>query len=73
MQLQHLFACKASKAVSIGDHILMTEQNGYLWVFPARPEDLVVIKGDENTTLKGYDFGSRGMTHRVRSEIAVAL
>ncbi|KAJ7279699.1 Mss4-like protein [Mycena rebaudengoi] len=39
-------------------------RNGYLWVFPARPEDLVVIKGDENTTLKGYDFGSRGMTHR---------
>ncbi|KAJ7248474.1 Mss4-like protein, partial [Mycena rebaudengoi] len=39
-------------------------RNGYLWAFPLRLEDLVVIKGDENTTLKGYDFGNRGMTHK---------
>ncbi|KAJ7202435.1 hypothetical protein C8J57DRAFT_1410046, partial [Mycena rebaudengoi] len=26
---------------------------------------LVMIKGDENTTLKGYDFGNRGMTHKL--------
>ncbi|KAJ7248379.1 Mss4-like protein [Mycena rebaudengoi] len=39
-------------------------RNGYQWAFPARPEDLVMIKGDENTTLKGYDFGNRGMTHK---------
>jgi hypothetical protein len=44
-------------------------QNGYLWVFPVRAEKkVVVIKGDESTTLKAYEFGNRAMTHKVRGE-----
>jgi hypothetical protein len=53
--------------------ILMAGQNGYRWAFPARPEDLVIIKGDENTTLKGYDFANRGMTHKVRNETSAGF
>ncbi|KAJ7098613.1 Mss4-like protein [Mycena belliarum] len=39
-------------------------RNGYLWVFPVSNEDYVVVKGDEDSTLKSYEFGKRSMTHK---------
>ncbi|KAJ7681200.1 Mss4-like protein [Mycena rosella] len=38
-------------------------RNGYLWAFPAS-EDFVVVKGDENTTLKTYEFGKHTTGHK---------
>ncbi|KAJ6512699.1 Mss4-like protein [Mycena sanguinolenta] len=38
-------------------------KNGYLWCFPAK-EDFTIVKGDENTTLKSYNFGKGNMTHK---------
>ncbi|KAJ7034127.1 glutathione-dependent formaldehyde-activating enzyme [Mycena alexandri] len=37
-------------------------KNGYLWGFPAA--DFAVVKGDEDTTLKTYEFGKRTMAHK---------
>ncbi|KAJ7755786.1 glutathione-dependent formaldehyde-activating enzyme [Mycena metata] len=37
-------------------------KNGYLWGFPAA--DFTVVKGDEETTLKTYQFGKRTMVHK---------
>ncbi|KAJ7506622.1 Mss4-like protein [Mycena galericulata] len=36
-------------------------KNGYLWGFP---KDLVIVKGDVDTTLKTYEFGKRTMAHK---------
>ncbi|KAJ7248443.1 glutathione-dependent formaldehyde-activating enzyme [Mycena rebaudengoi] len=38
-------------------------RNGYLWAFPSS-EHFVVIKGDEDKTLKEYRFGKRIMAHK---------
>ncbi|KAJ6515277.1 glutathione-dependent formaldehyde-activating enzyme [Mycena sanguinolenta] len=38
-------------------------KNGYLWTFPRRSQ-FAVVKGDEETTLKSYLFGKRGMAHK---------
>ncbi|KAJ7453678.1 Mss4-like protein [Mycena galericulata] len=36
-------------------------KNGYLWGFP---KDLVIIKGDVDSTLRTYEFGKRMMVHK---------
>ncbi|KAJ7098618.1 Mss4-like protein [Mycena belliarum] len=53
-ELKQMFACNCS----------ICSSNGYLWVFPASSEDFVVVKGDEDSTLKSYEFAKRGMTHK---------
>ncbi|KAJ7094381.1 Mss4-like protein [Mycena epipterygia] len=47
-----------------GCNCSICSKNGYMWAFPASSEDFVVVKGDENTTLKSYEFGKRTMTHK---------
>ncbi|KAJ7130926.1 Mss4-like protein [Mycena filopes] len=37
-------------------------KNGYLWAFPGTSYN--VVKGDEETTLKTYQFGKRTMAHK---------
>ncbi|KAJ7130927.1 glutathione-dependent formaldehyde-activating enzyme [Mycena filopes] len=37
-------------------------KNGYLWCNPTA--DFTVVKGDEETTLKTYEFGQRTMVHK---------
>ncbi|KAJ7130921.1 glutathione-dependent formaldehyde-activating enzyme [Mycena filopes] len=37
-------------------------KNGYLWGFPTT--DFTVVKGDEETTLRTYEFGKRTMVHK---------
>lgn len=46
-------------------------QNGYLWGFPGA--DFAVVKGDEETTLKTYEFGKRTMVHKVRPPTSLNL
>ncbi|KAF7355970.1 GFA domain-containing protein [Mycena venus] len=36
-------------------------KNGYLWAFP---EELTVVKGDEDTTLKSYEFAKRTLAFK---------
>ncbi|KAF8182133.1 Mss4-like protein, partial [Mycena galopus ATCC 62051] len=38
-------------------------KNGYIWTFPKR-DQFTVVKGNENTTLKSYQFGKQTMTHK---------
>ncbi|KAF7355974.1 GFA domain-containing protein [Mycena venus] len=49
--LKQAFACDCS----------ICSKNGYLWGFPG---ELIVVKGDENTTLKSYEFAKRTMAHK---------
>ncbi|KAJ7681202.1 Mss4-like protein [Mycena rosella] len=53
-ELKQAFACNCS----------ICSRNGYLWAFPASSEDFVVVKGDEDSTLKSYEFGKRAMAHK---------
>ncbi|KAJ7464641.1 Mss4-like protein [Mycena latifolia] len=39
-------------------------KNGYMWTFPASDEDFAIVNGDEDTTLKSYEFGKHTMTHK---------
>ncbi|KAJ7770990.1 glutathione-dependent formaldehyde-activating enzyme [Mycena maculata] len=52
--LKQAYACNCS----------FCSKNGYLWAFPATSEDFVVVKGDEDSTLKTYEFGKRTMAHK---------
>ncbi|KAJ6532293.1 glutathione-dependent formaldehyde-activating enzyme [Mycena vulgaris] len=53
-EIKQAFACNCS----------ICSRNGYLWAFPASKEDFVVVTGDENSTLKTYEFGKRTMAHK---------
>jgi hypothetical protein len=37
-----------------------------MWAFPASEQDLTVVKGDENSTLRSYHFGKGTLAHKVR-------
>ncbi|KAJ7181619.1 glutathione-dependent formaldehyde-activating, GFA [Mycena crocata] len=39
-------------------------KNGYMWAFPASTGDLIVVKGDENESLKSYEFGQRSTMYK---------
>ncbi|KAJ7770994.1 glutathione-dependent formaldehyde-activating enzyme [Mycena maculata] len=39
-------------------------KNGCLWTFPVTSENFVVVRGDEDSTLKTYQFGKRTMAHK---------
>ncbi|KAJ7443538.1 Mss4-like protein [Mycena latifolia] len=52
-EIKQTFTCTCS----------ICSKNGYLWGFPAK-EDFKIVKGDENTTLKSYEFGKRTLTHK---------
>ncbi|KAJ7770988.1 glutathione-dependent formaldehyde-activating enzyme [Mycena maculata] len=52
--LKQAYACNCS----------FCSKNGYLWAFPATSEDFVVVKGDEDSTLKTYEFGKHTMAHK---------
>ncbi|KAJ7461997.1 Mss4-like protein [Mycena latifolia] len=53
-QLKQAIACNCS----------ICSRTGYLWAFPANSEDFTVVNGDEDSTLKSYEFGKRTMTHK---------
>ncbi|KAJ7461999.1 Mss4-like protein [Mycena latifolia] len=53
-ELKQAFACNCS----------ICSTNGYLWAFPASSEDFAVVKGDEESTLKSYEFGKHTMAHK---------
>ncbi|KAJ6536681.1 glutathione-dependent formaldehyde-activating enzyme [Mycena vulgaris] len=53
-EIKQAFACNCS----------ICARNGYLWAFPASKEDFVVVKGDEDSTLKTYQFGKHTMAHK---------
>ncbi|KAJ7094382.1 Mss4-like protein [Mycena epipterygia] len=47
-----------------GCNCSICSKNGYMWAFPASSEDFAIVKGDENTTLRSYEFGKHTMTHK---------
>ncbi|KAJ6570070.1 glutathione-dependent formaldehyde-activating enzyme [Mycena vulgaris] len=53
-ELKQAFACNCS----------ICSKNGYIWALPATNGDFVVVGGDEDTTLKSYEFGKRTMAHK---------
>ncbi|KAJ7461998.1 Mss4-like protein [Mycena latifolia] len=53
-ELKQAYACTCS----------FCSRNGYLWAFPASSEDFVVVKGDEDNTLKTYKFGKHTTAHK---------
>ncbi|KAJ7362805.1 Mss4-like protein [Mycena albidolilacea] len=52
--LEQAFICNCS----------ICSRNGYMWAFPASEQDLAVVKGDENSTLRSYHFGKGMLTHK---------
>ncbi|KAJ7834601.1 Mss4-like protein [Mycena leptocephala] len=52
-ELKQAFACTCS----------ICSKNGYIWAFPSK-EDFSIVKGDENSTLKSYEFGKRTLAHK---------
>ncbi|KAJ7671467.1 Mss4-like protein [Mycena polygramma] len=56
------FTCKLPELKqSLYCNCSMCAKNGYLWAFP---KDFTVVKGDENTTLKGYEFANRTLSFK---------
>jgi hypothetical protein len=71
-ELREAMVCKCSICTKVCPpfclaHCMFTvsTQNGYMWWWTANEENFVVIKGDENTTLKTYVFGKRSTLHKV--------
>ncbi|KAJ7892636.1 Mss4-like protein [Mycena leptocephala] len=52
--LEQVFTCNCS----------ICSRNGYMWAFPASEQDLTVVKGDENSTLRSYHFGKGTLAHK---------
>ncbi|KAJ7249206.1 Mss4-like protein [Mycena haematopus] len=52
-ELKQAFACNCS----------ICSKNGYMWCFPGK-EDFKIVKGDENSALKSYQFGKGTMAHK---------
>ncbi|KAJ6527813.1 Mss4-like protein [Mycena capillaripes] len=52
--LEQAFICNCS----------ICSRNGYMWAFPASEQDLTVVKGDENSTLRSYHFGKDMLAHK---------
>ncbi|KAJ7912422.1 glutathione-dependent formaldehyde-activating enzyme [Mycena leptocephala] len=52
-EIKQAFACTCS----------ICSKNGYLWAFPSK-DDFKVVKGDEDSTLKSYEFGKRTLVHK---------
>jgi len=47
-----------------GCNCAICSKNGYLFASTGNENNFVVVKGDENTTLKTYEFGKRVMAHK---------
>ncbi|KAJ7912435.1 Mss4-like protein [Mycena leptocephala] len=55
-EIKQAFACNCSICSKFPKRL-------YLWAFPSK-DDFKVVKGDENSTLKSYEFGKRTLVHK---------
>lgn len=69
-ELEQVFACACSICSKVRPLLRLgcasrreRIKNGYLWAYLASSEHFVVVEGDENATLKSYEFGKRTMAH----------